>query len=228
MSRRRGKGGYRRLDSVRAGQSWLPGAGNFRGSKASSHTTGPVTVAIFSPDGQTILTASPDGTARLWNVATGEPKSEPLLHEGRVLFAAFSPDGKTVVTASSDRTARLWDVATGQQRLDSLAHDSPVDSRRSCRRRYHDLDALTTHAFDSGTSPAGSRKSPRSNTARDSTPYASRLTAARCLTADLRQDRAALGHGDGSATRSAASAPRESLGPWSSVQPRQQDSGNHR
>ena len=87
---------------------------------------GEVALAAFSPDGQTILTASADRTARLWNAATGQPRSGPLQHDGPVRFAAFSPDGQTVVTASSDHMARLWNVATGQPRNAPLVHERPV------------------------------------------------------------------------------------------------------
>ncbi len=85
-----------------------------------------VKFAAFSPDGQTVVTASSDHTARLWDVASGRPRSEPLRHDDAVGFAAFSPDGRTVVTASSDRTARLWDVATGKPRSEPLRHDGPL------------------------------------------------------------------------------------------------------
>jgi hypothetical protein len=34
---------------------------------------GPVYYAQFSPDGRYILTATPDGTARIWDVATAQP-----------------------------------------------------------------------------------------------------------------------------------------------------------
>ena len=41
--------------------------------------------AAFSPDGQRIVTASQDKTARLWDAATGKPIGEPLRgHEDRV------------------------------------------------------------------------------------------------------------------------------------------------
>ena len=71
--------------------------------------------AAFSPDGQRIVTASADKTARIWDAASGKPIGKPLRgHEDEVRGAAFSPDGKRIVTASSDKTARIWDVATGK------------------------------------------------------------------------------------------------------------------
>jgi WD40 repeat protein/serine/threonine protein kinase len=75
-----------------------------------------VNSAVFSPDaeGQWILTASDDGTARLWDAATGEVLKTFSGHTGRVRAASFSPDGKRILTASSDKTARLWDADTGK------------------------------------------------------------------------------------------------------------------
>ncbi len=70
--------------------------------------------AAFSPDGNRIVTASGDQTARIWDAATGAAIGAPLRgHKGDVFSAAFSPDGKSIVTASADRTARRWDAATG-------------------------------------------------------------------------------------------------------------------
>jgi len=66
--------------------------------------------AAFSPDGATIVTASDDWTAQLWDAATGAALSVLSGHRSYVRSAAFNPDGKTVVTASSDGTARIWIV----------------------------------------------------------------------------------------------------------------------
>ena len=69
-------------------------------------------VVSVQPDGRLLATASEDGTARLWDVATGS-SNEPRLrgHKGAVRGCAFSPDGRLLATASDDATARLWDVA---------------------------------------------------------------------------------------------------------------------
>jgi hypothetical protein len=76
----------------------------------------------FSPDGQMVLTASQDRTARLWKATTGEPAMRPLTHGGNVTQASFSPDGRRVATASSDYTARVWDGQTGDPVTSPLKH----------------------------------------------------------------------------------------------------------
>ena len=87
-----------------------------------------VNSAQFSPDGQRVVTASADKTARLWDATSGRPVGEPMKHDGSVTSAQFSPDGQRVVTASSDMTARLWDAATGRPVGEPLKHDGPVTS----------------------------------------------------------------------------------------------------
>jgi WD40 repeat protein/tRNA A-37 threonylcarbamoyl transferase component Bud32 len=72
--------------------------------------------ACFSPDGKQVATCSADGTARVWNVATGELRFTLAGHTNEVNCVAFSPDGKTLATASEDATLRLWDAATGAYR----------------------------------------------------------------------------------------------------------------
>jgi tetratricopeptide (TPR) repeat protein len=89
------------------------------------HQDGVYAVA-FSPDGQTVLTGSRDGTARLWAAGTGQPLGPPLHHQGRVQAVAFSPDGQTVLTGSEDKTARLWAAGTGQPLGPPLRHQSEV------------------------------------------------------------------------------------------------------
>jgi WD40 repeat protein len=66
--------------------------------------------ASFSPDGQRLVTASRDGTARLWDLS-GKQLAVLKGHERYVANASFSPDGQNILTASGDSTARLWDLS---------------------------------------------------------------------------------------------------------------------
>jgi hypothetical protein len=68
----------------------------------------------YSPDGRLVLSASTDGTLRLWDVATGESVRTFVGHTDGVRSCAFSPDGRLALSASYDDTLRLWDVATGE------------------------------------------------------------------------------------------------------------------
>jgi WD40 repeat protein len=85
---------------------------------------GSVNSALFSADGQRILTASSDKTARLWD---GEGKLLASLegHTGPVWNAVFSADGRRILTASDDKTARLWD-GDGKPLATLEDHTGPV------------------------------------------------------------------------------------------------------
>ena len=99
--------------------------GREQGSAADQHQ-GRVNGAVFSPDGQRILTVSDDGTAKLWKVGTWELERTLSGHTGPVLHGAFSHDGSQIVTSSEDTTARLWDTATGDERFALRGHDLAV------------------------------------------------------------------------------------------------------
>jgi WD40 repeat protein len=72
--------------------------------------------AAFSPNSKQLVTASDDGTARIWNVSTGALLQVLLEPSGESINTGwFSPDGKLVVTASNDGTSRIWDAATGRE-----------------------------------------------------------------------------------------------------------------
>lgn len=82
---------------------------NFTGHNAS-------TLALdFGIAGDTLLTASVDRTARLWNAQTGAMLKTFGLHDNWVRAVAMSPDNRIAATGTVgvDRSLRLWDVETG-------------------------------------------------------------------------------------------------------------------
>jgi WD40 repeat protein len=89
--------------------------------------TGPVTSISFAPDGTKVVTASWDGTARVWP-ADGTGESVTLVHEDWVTSAEFSPDGSKVLTVSRDAKARIWSVRGDAEPLTLQGADSGVST----------------------------------------------------------------------------------------------------
>jgi WD40 repeat protein len=86
---------------------------------------GAVTAVTYSPDGKTLLSASADRTARLWDAATGKPLRTFAGHDFGLTAAAFLPDGRRVLTGSADGTVRLWDATTGEELARLVQLDLP-------------------------------------------------------------------------------------------------------
>jgi WD40 repeat protein len=74
----------------------------------------PLRRVVFSPDGSRLLTASEDGTARLWAASTGQLIAVLPGDAGVVAQAVFSPDGARVLTATEKGGIRLWEASTGK------------------------------------------------------------------------------------------------------------------
>ena len=87
----------------------------------------PITAAKLSPNGNSLLTGSRDGVARLWSTTSGQPLLTPFRHRAPVTALAFSPCGKWLATGSDDHTAYVWNARTGERGV-PLQHDARVRS----------------------------------------------------------------------------------------------------
>ena len=119
--------------------------------------TNRVSSVVFSPDGQTIASASDDNTIHVWDVDTGGQIKTLIGYTSDVESVAFSPDGKMIASVyksnivrlwhfdaaysqiplsqdslldrlSFKHTVRLWDVATGRDILTLTGHTDDVNS----------------------------------------------------------------------------------------------------
>lgn len=84
--------------------------------------------AAANPSGAQVATACKDGTASIWDAATGALLWTLQGHTGPVNAVAFSPDGAFLATASADKTLKLWDTATGALVRTLVGHGGGVCS----------------------------------------------------------------------------------------------------
>ena len=76
-----------------------------------------VTCLSVDPRGERVLSGSDDGTARLWDVETGELLLTLEAHEDQIATLAFTDDGSRAITISgAEAQMKLWDLETGEPR----------------------------------------------------------------------------------------------------------------
>jgi WD40 repeat protein len=103
-------------------------------TSVSLDTTSSLNSATFSPDDQRIVAGTGeypiegDGSARVFDAATGRALTPPLPHGEDVTCTAFSANGQWVATGSRDGTARIWNAGTGLPETPPLRHLGAVTS----------------------------------------------------------------------------------------------------
>jgi WD40 repeat protein/Flp pilus assembly protein TadD len=121
-------------------------------------------VAQLSPDGRQVLRAGVDGTAVVWNAATGQRIGDEMQHATAISQASFSPDGRRILTVCGDQTVHVWDMATSKEAIPALQLLGPVvsasfspDGRRFLTVGYKSAETFTDlelRVFETGTGEA--------------------------------------------------------------------------
>jgi WD40 repeat protein/sterol desaturase/sphingolipid hydroxylase (fatty acid hydroxylase superfamily) len=91
----------------------------------TGHTGAVVGVAV-SVDGRHIVSASEDGTLKIWDALTGAVERTLTGHTGPVRGVALSADGRRILSASHDRTLKIWDVDTGSDLRTLPGHSGAI------------------------------------------------------------------------------------------------------
>jgi WD40 repeat protein len=100
---------------------------------------------VFSPSGETLASASNDGTVRLWDPSTGETLHTLTAHTGRLWTTAFHPSGEMLASAGDDMVVRLWNPSNGL-----LLHTLTGHTRRVWSAAFSPDGTLLATAGDDG------------------------------------------------------------------------------
>ena len=89
------------------------------GTKLSDRTfeaeghEGSINAVAVTPDGRRCVSASNDGTLKVWNLVNGECLHTLEGHIRELNAVAVTPDGRQCVSASNDGTLKVWDLVNG-------------------------------------------------------------------------------------------------------------------
>ena len=94
----------------------------------SAHQSAIWTLA-YSEDGNQLASASDDGTAKVWNSATGEELfTLNVWEEEDTGLVALSPDGTRLAASSKDGNIRVWDMVSGELLFSLKGHTARVSA----------------------------------------------------------------------------------------------------
>jgi WD40 repeat protein len=115
---------------------------------------GDITDFDFAPCGGRIVTAEKRGTARIWDVHTGELVREidTRSEAETISWLVFTPDGATLATGDGPARVHLWETATGRH-LATLTGDEgnrKYRIREGCWERHMASDGKTLFTSSDG------------------------------------------------------------------------------
>ena len=80
---------------------------------------------VFSPDGETFLTASSDNIAKLWRTSDLS-EMHGFAHANSISVVGFTDDGNSIFVGSYDYTANLWNTKDFTKVAEISGHTQPI------------------------------------------------------------------------------------------------------
>jgi hypothetical protein len=85
-----------------------------------------VVACAVTPDGRCVVSASGDGTLKVWDLESGRVLATLEGHASGVNACAVTADGRRVISASQDQTLKVWDLESGRALATLAGHTSTV------------------------------------------------------------------------------------------------------
>lgn len=82
----------------------------------------------FSNGGKRLVTASANGSLKIWSVPNWTLLRTMTGHQGPARWAEFSPDGQWLVSGGEDQTVRIWSAANGKLVQTLSESRAPIDT----------------------------------------------------------------------------------------------------
>lgn len=87
---------------------------------------GCISSCAWNPPGSAILTASADGSLKIWEATNGRELVTFKGHTSGVTCCSWHPNGEVILSGANDKTLRVWDVLSGKPIVKFDAHQAPV------------------------------------------------------------------------------------------------------
>ena len=90
--------------------------------------TAPITDVVYGIIGEQVVSASEDGSVRVWNTSTGAMEFKLDQKSTPYLALALSGDGTTLAAGNADGIIKLWAMPSGDPLAEFHAHDDRINA----------------------------------------------------------------------------------------------------
>jgi WD40 repeat protein len=82
--------------------------------------------AVWDPSGEHLAVGCQDGSAIIWNAASGKQTLVLMGHSKPVTTVAYSGDGRWIATGGVDGVVKVWDAVTGRETYTFTRHSGGI------------------------------------------------------------------------------------------------------
>lgn len=116
------------IADTRARQVLLYEVGSARRKHSLPDGLGGAAELLFSPDGETVVSANYDNDVRVWKTRSGELVRKMEDMTGAMFAGQFTPDGKQLLLAGLDETIYVFDARTFERQRTIKGHDETISA----------------------------------------------------------------------------------------------------